>query len=101
MKVIRVEAIEKILTPKAPKIYCETSYQAGFRRAIDTVLAQDKVDVGVVPVTITDNTGKLRPGYYDKTHELIFLASMSTDFAKDIGLKWEEDEQPFGGMTND
>ena len=97
MKVIKVEAIEKILTPKAPKIYCETSYQAGFRRAIDTVLVQDKVDVGVVPVTITDNTGKTRSGYYDKTHELLFLASMSTDFAKDIGLKWEEVEQPFGG----
>lgn len=101
MKVIRIEAIEKILTPKAPKIYCETSYQAGFRRAIDTVLAQDKVKVGVVPIMITDTHGMERPGYYDKTHELIFLASMSTDFAKDIGLKWEEVEQPFGGMTND
>ena len=101
MKVIRVEAIEKILTPKAPKIYCETSYHAGFRRAIDTVLAQDKVDVGVVPVTITDNTGKSRPGYYDKTHELIFLASMSTDFAKGIGLEWKASEQPFGGAKDD
>ena len=97
MKVIRVNAIEKILTPKAPKIYCETSYVAGFKRAIDTVLAQDKVDVGVVPVTITYNTGKTGSGYYDKTRELIFLANMATEFAKDIGLEWKEDEQPFGG----
>ena len=97
MKVIRVEAIDKILTPKAPKIYCETSYQAGFRRAIDTVLAQDKVDVGVVPVTITNPKGNKSPGYYDKTNELIFLASMSTQFAQGIGLSWEEAEQPFGG----
>ena len=97
MIVIRVDDIKNVEVPKAPKIYCETSYHAGFRRAIDTVLAQDKVDVGVVPVTITDNTGKTRPGYYDKTHELIFLASMSTEFAKGIGLEWKASEQPFGG----
>ena len=97
MEVIKVKAIEKILTTKAPKIYCETSYQAGFRRAIDTVLAQDKVDVGVVPVTISYKNGKTGNGYYDKTHELIFLASMSTEFAKGIGLEWKASEQPFGG----
>lgn len=97
MIVIRVDDIKNVEIPKAPKIYCGESYQAGFRRALDQILELKKVDVGVVPVTITDNTGKSRPGYYDKTHELIFLASMSTDFAKGIGLSWEEAEQPFGG----
>ena len=97
MIVIRVDDIKNVEIPKAPKIYCGESYQAGFRRALDQILELKKVDVGVVPVTITDNTGKTRPGYYDKTHELIFLASMATEFAKGIGLSWEEAEQPFGG----
>ena len=97
MIVIRVDDIKNIEVPKAPKIYCGESYQAGFRRALDQILELKKVDVGVVPVTITDNTGKSRPGYYDKTHELIFLASMATEFAKGIGLEWKASEQPFGG----
>jgi len=97
MIVIRVEDIKNMEEPKSPKIYCEESYRAGFRRAIDEILELNKIDVGVVPVTITDNTGKTRPGYYDKTHELIFLASMATEFAKGIGLEWKESEQPFGG----
>lgn len=97
MIVIRVDDIKNVEVPKAPKIYCGESYQAGFRRALDQILELKKVDVGVVPVTITDNTGKSRPGYYDKTHELIFLASMSTEFAKGIGLEWKASEQPFGG----
>lgn len=97
MIVIKVDDIKNVEVPKAPKIYCGESYQAGFRRALDQILELKKVDVGVVPVTITDNIGKTRPGYYDKTHKLIFLASMSTEFAKGIGLSWEEAEQPFGG----
>ena len=97
MIVIRVDDIKNVEVPKAPKIYCGESYQAGFKRALDQILELKKVDVGVVPVTITDNTGKTRPGYYDKTHELIFLASMSTEFAKGIGLEWKASEQPFGG----
>ena len=97
MIVIRVDDIKNVEVPKAPKIYCGESYQAGFRRALDQILELKKVDVGVVPVTITDNTGKTRSGYYDKTHELIFLASMSTEFAKGIGLEWKASEQPFGG----
>lgn len=97
MMVIKVDDIKNVEVPKAPKIYCGESYQAGSRRALDQILELKKVDVGVVPVTITDNTGKSRPGYYDETHELIFLASMSTEFAKEIGLEWKASEQPFGG----
>ena len=97
MIVIRVDDIKNVEVPKAPKIYCGESYQAGFRRALDQILELNKVDVGVVPVKITDNRLTVREGYLDKTRNLIFLASMATEFAKEIGLKWEEDEQPFGG----
>lgn len=103
MLVVKVDDLNniKVEPEEVHPMYSPVSYNAGYNQALKDIKEAYNglavYDVGVKPVTITDKNGKERHGYYDRSHNLLFLSSMAVEFAKDVGITWKEDENPFCG----
>ncbi len=102
MLVVKVDDLNniKVEPEEVHPMYSPVSYNAGYNQALKDIKEAynglSVYDVGVKPVTITDKNGKERHGYYDRSHNLLFLSSMAVEFAKDIGITWKEDDKdPF------
>lgn len=60
-------------------------YQEGYKKGFSEGRRSNPV-----PVKITTKDGYSWSGYYDKTRELLFGYSATTEWARELGYTWEE-----------